>query len=108
MTILAGCAKAAGIRVGSHVQVVKQVGHESGWENSWSTQMDDLIGDTGLVSSISSLGVDVKTSRATRTFAFPVSSLCLYSDGKVPEDSDEVRRRLFIKVIRNIQVDKPQ
>jgi hypothetical protein len=61
-------------KVGDTVRIVKQVLHENGWDNVWTSDMDRKIGTVGKIACIDHMGVFVGGA-GHAGYGFPVTSL---------------------------------
>ena len=63
--------------IGMMVTVVRKVGKEPGWHNSWSSEMDKFVGKTGMVEEIDISGILVRFPSPYNedSYYYPPSSL---------------------------------
>jgi hypothetical protein len=90
-----------GLKRGDTVKVLRKAKtHELGWKNSWTDQMDSLVGKTVKVTSVKENGIHVNEdfSSAVEGFGLPFFVLEKVEE-KVEDKSFEKRKSIVLKAI---------
>jgi len=81
--------KNCGIKVGDTVKILRRAeSKEMGWSAVWMDEMDDLVGELGVVSVLYDYGIDVTTNGDS--WCFPFFILEKLKSAPPPDKKDEI------------------